>query len=636
MDRSEYEDRLDPRAKACRKIVTDAMDAAQPAKNFYVTKWDEAYNLYRNHKALRGYVYSANPADRDDAYREALREWGGADLAIPMIFSTIETIVPRLLSSNPTMTVKPRNAEAVAATRPLKELLEQQQLDIDYDLKLEPTIRRALKYGLGVQKTFWETKRRKVVSTSPRRIRRGMKVDERLVTTFDGPQVESVDIWDFFWDPPATSVETARWLIHRTWRDLAYIEDRIRAGDWFSEDGEPLDDAARASIIEAIKGSTAPEDQSTTRRRDINFGDPDKRAGRNYEILEYHDRSKVYTIINRVYVAQHDINPFFHRDLPFQICRPTVDEDEFVGISEIEPVKHLQLELNTLRSQRRDNAAYVLDRIMFYADGMVDIDAAKQRGPGAWIPTVSDPRESLFPLPVEDLPSSSYREGDEIRGDFDRTTGIDDSVAGGGAAGDTATGTELIQQAANVRIVGKGRKVAAETVRPAARQFHELNQQFFFKDQEREKTVRVDDPQTEDGFRFETLTRAILDADVDVIPDAGSMEPENKVQKRNDALTLYNQLNQNPAVDPRQVVRHLLTEHDIADVDGWLAPEQNDMANVLMVVAEDLRELLVDSLGEDGANERVTAFMEQVMEQVAPPDEQTAQQNGAGEVATPA
>lgn len=611
---SEYERSLSPEHQVALKKTVKAVAQAEKVHNAYVTRWKEAYQLHRNHTALKQYVNLAR--DQDAALRDAAEYWK-SQLFIPLIFSAIETIVPRALSNNPTMTVRPNVPEAAEKCQSIKELLEQQQRDISYDLRLQPTARRGFKYGLGVQKTYWERTVRRVVKREPRKLLRGDRAVEAEIVTFEGPQVEDVDVADFFWDPAAKDVASARWLIHRTWRDLQYIKDRIEQGDWFTDgDGNPPSPDVITDYVKMI-GESGKGGLDTTsiwgdRLDQLGISGTDTRAGRDHEVLEFHDRERVYIIVDRQFVAVCDITPFWHREMPFQIFRPTLQEGEFVGISEIEPIKHLQHEINALRGQRRDNANFVIDRVTAYMEGMVDPETLK-RGPGALIPTIGNPGEVIFQLPVEDLPASSYREEDAIKADFDRATGIDDSVSGAGAAGDTATGTQLVQQAANVRISAKTKNLMAETIRPAALQFLELNRQHLNKP----KPVRID---SEDGgYDFREIAPEDVAADVDVSPDAGSTEPENRVQKVNDALTVFNQLVQNPQIDQRKLVIYLLEQNEVPDPESFLAPEAPNVGDALMAVGEAMREKGIP-------DDAIQQFLEPIAAQVAPPE---AQQQGA-------
>jgi len=609
-----YKRDLSDEHKVALTKTVKGVETAEKVHNAYLSRWKEAYQLHRNHTAIKEYVGTAR--DQDAAMRDAANYWK-AQLFIPLIFSAIESIVPRALSNNPTMTVRPKVPTAAPKAKLIKELIEQQQRNISYDLKLQPTARRGFKYGLGVQKTYWEKTVRRVVKREPRKILRGDKAVQAEIVTFDGPQVEDVEIADFFWDPAAKDVETARWLIHRTWRDIHYIKARMEQGDWFiGGDGEPLSPEAITEHLKMIGESGRGGMDSSSlwgdRLDSLGISGQDTRAGRDHEILEYHDRERVYVIVNRQFVAVCDITPFWHKEMPFQIFRPTLQEGEFVGISEIEPIKHLQHELNTMRGLRLDNAKFVVNRVTAYMEGMVDPETLK-RGPGALIPTIANPNEILFQLPVEDLPASSYRETEEIQANFDRATGIDDSTAGAGAAGDTATGIQLVQGAANVRIAHKTKNLMAETIRPAAQQFLELNRQHLSGTE----PIRID---TEDGgYSFEDIRPEDVAQDVDISPDAGSTEPENRVQKVNDALTVFNQLVNNPQIDQRKLVIYLLEQNDVPDPESFLAPEAPNVGDALMLVAEQLRE---GGMPDD----QIQQFMEPLAAQLAPPE---AQQEGA-------
>ena len=63
----------------------------------------------------------------------------------------------------------------------------------------------------------------------------------------------------------------------------------------------------------------------------------------------------------------------WHKQLPFSAFRPTVSGIKTLdGIGEIEPLEDLIQEMDTLRSQRRDNATLVLQKTFAYMDGVVD------------------------------------------------------------------------------------------------------------------------------------------------------------------------------------------------------------------------------------------------------------------------
>lgn len=582
----------------------------------YVPRWDHFDGLYHNYDDLKSNYRAALENDRDAArgvVLQARRDWGG-DLHIPFAFATVETVLPRVISQRPRIHGKPLEPAAVKAARPIADLINQQYADINYELKLIPTCRRAMKLGLGVQKLYWERDVRMMDRTVPDP-GGGYRVVEMETVLHDGPQVEDVDVYDFFWDPAAKSMETCEDVLHRTWRSYAYVERQIKTGRWFALD------------LEAIKGmgKSGRFNELWQRRRESQGLSPtaETGAGDLHEVWEYHTRGKVVTILDETFVVVNSRSPFGHRDLPFQIYRPTLQEGQFVGKGEIEPIEHLIAELNTLRTQRRDNATMVLQRIYAYVEGAI----AKKNlrfAPGMAIPVsqTHNPQEVLYQLPVHDIPNSGYQEEAALKTDIEMASGIADPVTGGSAGlPDTATGAQLVQQAANVRISLKARMLLIETLRPTANQTLALDR----RNIQDAREVRIDDPAEAEGYRFIPIDPEILNADVELVPEEHSTEPENRVQRINDAMSLYEAFRQNPVIKPQRLAEHVLGEFGMRDIEGWFAQAEDPPADA---VAEAARIAMIEAgIAEDVATERALALIDDgrvVAEQMAA----EASQNG--------
>ena len=577
------------------KKVRECWDAAAPVHKHFTDRWDTYYGLYRNYREfVDAYAGAGTERDRDAVIND-LRRAMGAQLFIPYCFATIETIVPRVLANDPTMLAVPSTPEAKHAVEPVQQAIKRQQLDIGYDLILQPSARRGFKYGLGVQKTYWREKKREktVVKKSVKgRVKKAIglssgyqAVDEK-VTLFRGPYAEDVDIWDFFWDPAGKDIESCEWVIHRTWRSYRYVEAKIKSGEWGKVKGKDIN-----LDLEKIKEGGSENARGETwqgRQKAAGQSDYKPKGAKEYEVWEYHDREYVYTVLDKSIIVQAEPTPFYHRELPFQIFRPTIQEGEFVGIGEIEPIAHLQYELNTMRSQRLDANTVTMNPWFMYAEGLVDPEDLVI-GPGYGIPTLGDPREALEMGRFPDLPASGIELEEALKSDIERTTGISDPVSGGEgstSSSETATGIQLIQQAANVRIRLKAMNLLREMVRPAARQWLELNRQHNLKPM----PVRVPKPDDEEP-EFTEVTPEHWQAELELIPDAGSTEPENIPQKRNDAMTRYNLLRQDPNVDQRRNTEALLKDYDVADPESWLVPDrpQIDM-DIVQALALEFRE----------------------------------------------
>ena len=565
-----------PELKALTEHVLAKFQSAEQRHRSYRDQWSHYYSLYRSYSGLRDAHRSGSPRDRDEILHDGKREWG-AELFIPYTFATVETILPRALSNRPRMLVLPRNRASERNVENMKGLIDSQQEQIRYELKLQDTAKSGFIYGLGVQKTLWRTEKRKirvnVEGTAPgAELGNGARApewttEEQERVLFDDPDVEDVDIFDFFWDPFGHSMDTCRWAIHRTWRPTEYVRDRLESGVW--NNPAMLDPARVEDMGSAAKHGEVIHD----RMQAAGHSDFQSRDGQLHEVWEFHDREQVVTLLDRECPVSVMENPAWHGELPFHAYRPqTSGIKELLGIGEVEPIEHLQLEMNTLRSQRRDNATLKLQQVFAYADGLVPPEDL-QFFPGAAIPVVGDPRDLLFPINVGDIPNSGYQEEANLQADIERTTGISDAQTGTGDAGQTATGVQLVQAAANVRIQMKTRRIEVELVQPEAHQFVLLNQQQII---DREQRVPAPPTPQDPGRRWAwvTLTPGELAGEFDIVPEGGSTAPENIPQMRADGQALMNNLRDNPLIDQRRLFEEFLRMHGVKAPEGWLQPDQ--------------------------------------------------------------
>jgi hypothetical protein len=603
-------------------------DLSDKRRKKYVDRWKTWYGLHRNYERFSD---AAQTEPGRDIVEEAKREFG-AELFIPYTYGLIETMTPRLLMNNPRLKIKPK---AVTLTRDRAEavrvLFAERQSEVDYALSLIPTARRGLKYGLGISKNFWETKTRAPIvlergegtsgdrwATLKARLTGQPQVTRRVDIT-EGPRNEDVEILDFFWDPAAKNIETCRFVIHRTWRDFAYIRQRVEQEQWL-----PID-------LERVKGMGPQTDRASV------FSDRAEAGGISgfeenlpdmHEVWEWHDGNTVVTVLDGELPVQYGDNQIAG-ELPFSIWRPTVQENEFVGIGEIEPIVDLQRELNTMRSSRLDNTMLITQKAFIYAEGLVD-PADLIVSPGGGIPVEGGAIDDVIrPLQWGEIPSASYREESALKSDFEMATGLSETVAGSegtGNASETATGIQFVQAAANVRIELKTKLLAHECVKRDTNQWLELY---------RDRTLN--EPQEviieENGeFKLIEVTGDDLDLVRAVDPEEDSLAPENRPEKINNALALFNQLNGNPVVNPRAPVRYLLNAVEVPDAETWILPEVEQLnPQVAQVVGQALQATLASSgMDEQQAGELTLQAMQAAMQAtgVSGGDQNAASQNG--------
>ena len=618
---------LKPEDEGLRELVNKDLERARKRHKAYEKKWERYYAMYRSYLELRR-TYRGSPRDRDDAVRDAQRQWG-AELFIPYCFMVIETVLPRMLSGNMKVNVVPGDPDSEENVDHVKLMLERQADQIDYDLRSQDVAKSGLMYGLGVQKTYWRTRFREqpvlekaspLIAGQPEWITG--KMTKKKV--FDDPWAEQVDIWDFFWDPDATDIdESCDYLIHRTWRSDLYVRRMVESGLWRQD--YPLED------LLAMGPATSRDDERNT--RDRVSGLDEQVPNKQHEVWEYHDGKKIITLLDGQVPVLKDgsaDNPFWHGEEPFQAYRPTKVPNEFVGIGEIEPIEHLQQEMNTLRSQRRDNAALVLQRSFAYFEGMVDPDHLKF-GPGMAIPVNGDPRQLLFPIDVGDIPNSGYQEEAHIQEDIARTTGIDDGQAGianQAANAQTATGAQLVQAAANVRIQQKARLFAMQVIKPMVRQWLAMDQQKI-----RETRQLPGPPTVADGpdarWGWYAIGPAELAGEFAVEPEGESLQPENVPQQRQDGQELWGAFAGHPEIDQQKLAVTVLEKFGVKNAQTWIkqppAPPQQGPPPVLTATLN----LLVQGLASEGMDPQRAQQM--VMGAFAHAQDATAQQDQQGQ-----
>lgn len=516
-------------------------------------KWLDFHARYHNYAEFRNQWQNANPRDRYDMTVGAKRTWG-ADLHIPYAFRTVETVVPRILANPPRMKVVPGARHADENVENMKALIDFQQDHADYELTAQDTAKSGLIYGLGVQKNYWrlEQQNRKRVDRRPfpmNTLLGEYVVREGIEDLYNDPYSEDVDIWNFMWDPTGHDMRTIGWAFHRTWRSTGYCLDRLEQGLWdFPLKVEDLENTGSPQ-----KFTESWDERLSRQQLGGSLGSVGK--GNIHEVWEFHDRARVVTILDRKWPARTGENPAWHKDLPFSIYRPTRIPHQFCGKGEIEPIMDLTEELDTLRSQRRDNATIVLQRTFAYARGFVD-ERDLQLGPGMAIPVDGDPSDLIYPLPVGDIPNSTYKEEDGLKADIEMATGVSDAVAGGdaGPSSTTATAAQLGQQAANERIKLKARLLTVECVRRTCQQWIDLNQQKILTDRDVRIPYTPSPGEPDQAWRWIKVSPAELAGPMEAQADAGVTTPDNVPQMRQDAQMLWQMFSQDPNVELPKLV----------------------------------------------------------------------------------
>ena len=560
---------LPPEHENALKLVLSSVDEAKDVHEAARRKWERYYRLYRSYKDFDSSLRDASPNDVDSILRDGQNTFD-AHLFIPFTFSTIESQVPRLIVFNPRITVRPGDPDSEQNVDAVKLTLDRQMSKTKLPLTLQSLGKSGLTYGLGVIETAWEkTERRR------RRLERGtshewIAGEPTSSVIYEGGKATCLDIFDWIWDPYAYDAETLRWAVKRLWRPSSYVKDMIERKIWTIPDEVSIEDVCQ------LGNETGRDEIWADRMKVGGYQRPNDRGHHLHEVLEFHDGAQVVTVLDRELVVQAGENPYWHGEIPFQIYRPTEVLHEMVGIGEPEAIEDLNIELNELRTSRRQNARLVLQRPFAYFDGLVDPNDL-EFGPGIGIPVDGDPRELLFPIPLQDIPQSGYQEEASYKADIERTTGIDDSSAGvaggGGGVADTATGAQLVQQAASIRIQNKTLRLNLEAVKPMISQWLALNQQKITSTMQMPGPPQPGDMEHR-SWSWYTIGPEQLAGEFELEPDAESMSPDNAIQKANRATLLLNSFRGDPDIEQRKLKQQVLDDAGVPNAETFLVPQE--------------------------------------------------------------
>jgi hypothetical protein len=596
---------LTPEQNSLLEEMRRKFEAADAVHKPLRASWDRLDRLYHSRRdLLESHRGASNDQDRRALVEDARRTFG-TDLLIPYALSVVETVLPRMLSNRPRMLVTPRNGAppgSVASpgnVEAMRVTIDSQQHASNYELKLQSTARSGLIYGLGVQQIEWRTQ-----TETRKRLARRIHGDndgrgewaeqEYECVLWDDPDANHVSIYDFLWDPYGSCMDTVGYVIHRSWRSTSYVLGKLTSHNgappaWSDEQGQPMvpltaedlaGDAAKSEYTSLWSSRWSAQGKSMDLKEPV------------HEVWQVHLGGKrIVTVLDRKWPVAVAPNPAWHGRMPFAIFRPTEVLDQFCGKGEIEPMEDLSREMNALRSDRRYQALMKLFPPMFYDDGAFDPGDVKV-GPGIMNPVNSGGiplHQLIHQVNVGDIPNSGYQEEVALQQDIERVTGISDPVSGGSGAEQTATGVQLIQAAAGMRIQMKTRRLEVELIRRAAKLWLALNQQRIVSERTLVLPATPTPDQPERRWAQMTVGPRELAGEMDIEPDGGSTAPENVPQKRQDGQMLMALMGA-PGVDPRKLMPLILENFGIKTPDSVMLPEVHVPPSTLDYIAEALTE----------------------------------------------
>jgi len=464
-----------------KKAIQEVQDCVTEGKrwhNSFIKRVDRRYEAWRgmlpeNAKPPAGWRSNQHP---------------------PFLINIVEGMLASLEEQNPTWEVFPRSIpemdmEEALATIDSSELasyLIGHQMRVDgFTEKTGPLAHQDLIAGLTVAKVYWLKKeiRHKTYGEVPTLIydetggtidiANSIEENETMMVVRDDPTLEVRDVRDFMYPESAISIETAPWVIDRTFVTNDTLERMQELGVY-----------KNVKYMKLAKMDDQNIGQSgATSEREQRLRNADRTRGLN-EIIELWTDEKVVTLGNGQVLLRNEPNPFAHGRKPFVICSAIPDLFQIPGLSVIEGLASMQEMLWTLTNLRLD-ATRIASNVITLIRADVDDPEQYEWAPEAqWM--VPDPNavKVMDMAPVAAAAASTLQAEGLLRGDIQNVMGglpFTGSAQSQTLPTETATGVSIITNIAQA-ILARRKSQYQKMFGKIGQMFLELDQQFMRED----------------------------------------------------------------------------------------------------------------------------------------------------------
>jgi hypothetical protein len=363
--------------------------------------------------------------------------------------------------------------------------------------KLVEFVKSMLIFGTSFGRTYWDFRERTKQRMIPKKVNGRVvwtpKNTEHIkVTEFDGPNFETLNIYDCFPDPNATNIHNMRWFIYRTFKTIEELkaQNDLRGEEYYKNLDE-LEQKLKDKKDKKTTGNANPEHMQYREHRRIMLS--------TTELVGQDDSSPELVILRRFtgsgwvdYAIEHDViireveNPYFHGEIPIIYGVDYPYPGELYGMGEIEPVDRVQRAINAVLNQRLDNVQLTL-RNMWKVKKNSGVDMhTLVSAPGNIITT--DDMNAVEPVQIPDVTGATFVQTmNYLTSALQNGTGITDYTiglnTGTNTANETATGTRLIQQEANAQFKLKVQLFNHMVIQKIANHWKDLRIQYTTEEQ---------------------------------------------------------------------------------------------------------------------------------------------------------
>lgn len=500
---------------------------------------------------LRRYDHSYEVYRASEKRPASLEPWQ-SKLRVPYGMQTIDTALVNINTGKPRIIVRPRQPEVELQAKAMQVLMDY-FVGEDHMVEKQPLfVQQGLIYGITAAKVHW------VYQT---KMKRNAKNKLTKITLRDGPTFEPWNIYDFWYEPNARDVDTARYVVFRSW----LTKEQLLAN---AHDPE-ADTGIYSNVQDLLKvgpGTDTPVRQTAQ----LSFlGGNRERHKDLFEILEIWTDETVTTIGSRKTLLRNDLNPYDHGKKPAVVAQTRPDLFELQGIPETELVDHLQQAQWTLQNMVIDNLHLTTMRgITYRSGGITNPDSLVLKPRFKW--AVMD-HDDIKPFEVQPISSDIFQERQRLLSDMQLVTGINPYISGSDLSTvdqNTATGVTALQEVASRLLRFKASMIQYKGYQRTFEMWGDMIQQFL------DKNVAVEIV----GAGGETIWYNIGPNDIAghfryVLE--GSEESLSRQQERGEAIALLNAfapLAQLGMINFKPILERVATAYDFPNPESLFVP----------------------------------------------------------------
>ncbi len=495
-----------------RRFTAD-LDHSTQYRRFYSDRW---YRYYRKYRGKHDEEFLK--------YRQ-----GKFTIFVPLIFSLIETILPRFIlgtfGTYPYINVVPNGEEDIEPSKMAEKLLNTQLSQDKIIIKAPGWFKQFSMYGTSPAKVRWKAD----YATFP--LEGGNK--KRQVMKYLGPSLEPLDVFDLLVDPKATDegVDSAGYLIHTVILGEEEMRDRVNNAKKYGY--------SFTGINWENEGFSANSElwEKFQRERVMGLSQRESSDRKYWRFDEYWTPSAIVTILNRREIIRRSPNMIL--DYPFINLNRNPLLGDFYGIGDIESIEDLMDEINYIRNLRLDNMDILVN-------GMWAVERAAQINPEELIARAgkvvnTNDIAGIKPLVFPDMTEAARKEEMLLKSEMQEVSGLVDAMKGIDTKGtQPAAGLAMLIEGASYRIKLGLLMIEHHGIRQIGEKFMRLN---YLNLPSNYLTRLVG---SSEWLKLKSADEVF--GNYDFIP-YGSSEFINKEVLRQSLLQLYNLLARDPSVD---------------------------------------------------------------------------------------